>query len=243
MNSDSFYYKVCQNKQSKELLAIIENPNSNVDTKLTALEILKERDELKGELIPIQDELTQEVKTISANNIAQDKYKTFWRRFFAMWIDGIIIGLLGYVAKLFQNSDSIILVNLILFFSQVLPYIYSIFLHGSYGQTLGKMITGVRIFDKSENSNITFKQAILRDIFPLGGVLLLFTINWVGLSTDSSFASTVVMTIMMIIISWSILEIITMMLNKKRRAIHDLIAGTVVLRLQSQRSAANKSYI
>ena len=29
---------------------------------------------------------------------------------------------------------------------------------------------------------------------------------------------------------WFVLEIITMLLNKKRRALHDLIAGTVVVR-------------
>lgn len=232
MNTDSLYYKIYLKKQSKELFAIIENPNSVVDKKLTALEILKERDELTCELIHIQDELMQEVKTISTNKIAQNKYETFWRRFFAMWIDGIIIGLLGYLEKLSQNFDSIILFNLILFFSQVLPYLYSILLHGSYGQTIGKMITRVRIFDKSENSNITFRQAILRDIFPLGGVLLIFVVNWFRLLPDSRFAITMVTIIMVIIISWTILEIITMMFSKKRRAIHDLIAGTVVLRLQ-----------
>ena len=30
--------------------------------------------------------------------------------------------------------------------------------------------------------------------------------------------------------TWFVLEIITMLLNKKRRALHDLIAGTVVVR-------------
>ncbi len=112
MNTDSFYYKIYQKKQSKELLGVIENYNSDIDTKLTALEILKERDELTVELIQIQDELRQKIKIVSTNNIAQNKYQTFWRRFFAMWIDGIIIGLLGYLMKFYQNSDSIILFNL-----------------------------------------------------------------------------------------------------------------------------------
>ena len=31
---------------------------------------------------------------------------------------------------------------------------------------------------------------------------------------------------------WFMLEIITMLLNEKRRALHDLIAGTVVVRTQ-----------
>ena len=31
---------------------------------------------------------------------------------------------------------------------------------------------------------------------------------------------------------WSILDIITMLFSDKRRALHDLIAGTVVLRLK-----------
>jgi uncharacterized RDD family membrane protein YckC len=232
MNTDNFYYKIYQKKQSKELLGVIENSNSDIDTKLTALEILKERDELTDELIKIQDELKQKIKTVSTKNIAQNKYQTFWRRFFAMWIDGIIIGLLGYLMKFYQNSESIVLFNLILFLSQVLPYMYSILLHGTYGQTFGKMITGVRIFDKSENTNITFGQAVLRDIFPLGGVILLFLLSWFGLLTNGSFATTITIIIMAIMLLWTILEIVTMLFSEKRRALHDLIAGTVVLRLR-----------
>ncbi len=94
------------------------------------------------------------------------------------------------------------------------------------------MLTGVRIVDKSENTNITFGQAILRDIFPLGGILLLFMLSWFGLLTDSSFATTITIIIMVIMLFWTILEIVTMLFNEKHRALHDLIAGTVVLRLR-----------
>jgi len=37
-----------------------------------------------------------------------------------------------------------------------------------------------------------------------------------------------------LILIWSLLEIITMLFDRKGRAIHDFIAGTVVLRIKDQ---------
>jgi len=43
---------------------------------------------------------------------------------------------------------------------------YSIALHARFGQTIGKMVAGVRVLDVSE-AKLSLKQAFLRDIIPL----------------------------------------------------------------------------
>jgi len=232
MNTDSFYYKIYLKKNSKELIAVIDNPNSDIDTKLTALHILNERQELTKDLEAIKEELTHKIQKISSNEIANNRYNTFWRRFFANWIDGIVIGILGFVIKPFENASSPTLINLIYFVSLLIPYLYSILLHGYSGQTIGKMIVGVKIFDKSENSKINFKQAFLRDIIPLSGGLVLFLLSVSGFLTNQGIVTLTAILFMTIMVSWTVLEIITMLFSDKRRALHDFIAGTVVLRIK-----------
>lgn len=107
-----------------------------------------------------------------------------------------------------------------------LPLVYSIALHYRFGQTLGKRIMGIKVLDVSETRLPTFRQAVLRDSVWLGlevlGLLLAVVevggLEWLGLVlVNASFL-------------WTILEITTMLLSPKRRAVHDLLAGTVVVR-------------
>jgi uncharacterized RDD family membrane protein YckC len=103
--------------------------------------------------------------------------------------------------------------------------------HGFTGQTIGKMVIGIKIFDKSEKLKISFGQAILRDIVPLGLTLIIYLISILGLSRDNSELTFSSLLILYILVIWSILEIITLLFNKKHRALHDIIAGTVVLKI------------
>jgi uncharacterized RDD family membrane protein YckC len=146
-----------------------------------------------------------------------------------MWIDGIMISILGYIIKPFEDSNAASVTNLVNFVSLFLPYMYAILFHGYAGQTIGKMIAGIKILDKSENTEINFSQAILRDIIPLGSVLVLSVL---GLINKNGVATTSAIVFMSIILSWSVLEIVTMLFSKKRRALHDFIAGTIVLRIK-----------
>src|SRR5688500_14205375 len=43
-------------------------------------------------------------------------------------------------------------------------WVYSVVLHTRYGQTLGKMATGAKVLDVSEQRLPSFRQAFLRDI-------------------------------------------------------------------------------
>ncbi|MCW0470224.1 RDD family protein [Vibrio chagasii] len=40
-------------------------------------------------------------------------------------------------------------------------------MHAKFGQTIGKMVTRVKVVDVSESRNLTLKQSCMRDIVPI----------------------------------------------------------------------------
>jgi uncharacterized RDD family membrane protein YckC len=116
-------------------------------------------------------------------------------------------------------------------------WIYSVSLHAYRGQTVGKKAQHIRVMDVSEEKLPSLKQAMIRDIGTIvlssSGfsyfVYLVVTHRYtdpLSLSTSwplyiLGFAN----------LGWFPLEIVTMFTNSKRRAFHDLIAGTVVVRV------------
>ena len=168
----------------------------------------------------------------------QNRYKTFWRRFWALIVDGIVAGvplaLLAYLLqKVIRPEPSIQD-----YFDQGINLIglaYSIVLHAKFGQTVGKMATGVKVLDKSEQANITWGQAVMRDIVPVVFFVasLAFLISF-GMLTEgeeiSGVAAFMLYAYAIAAVVWPVAEVVTMLFNRKRRAVHDLIAGTVVVR-------------
>jgi len=166
-----------------------------------------------------------------------EKYQTFWRRFFAGIVDGFVLMPLGYLLNL--SPPSILELNGIsdtayMLFTTVLwhasVYTYSIVLHWKYGQTLGKRLCNVRVVDVSETRLLTLDQAFRRDSIPITlaaiGIMMsafmVFTGEfWLGVVASGLLGS--------VDFIWFLLEIITMATNDKRRAFHDYIAGSVVV--------------
>ena len=101
-------------------------------------------------------------------------------------------------------------------------------------QTLGKMACKVIVLDVSEQP-LSMKQAVLRDILdvvllPIG---LAIDIPQIIHGTDiySPTAATIIDQVMLYsTMGWFAIEVITMLTNQKRRALHDFIAGSVVIR-------------
>jgi uncharacterized RDD family membrane protein YckC len=230
--SNNFYFNIYSKKTSEELKEIVGNINSADDSKIIAIDILETRTELTDEFRLLRNSLVNRREEIKHSEIADGKYQTFLPRFFAMIIDGIIISLIGYVNIFFANIESVFLIKILQFFLVFLPYAYSIILHGLTGQTLGKMFTNVRIYDKSEKNIIGFKQALLRDLVPLIGIFVLYVVMLFEPSFNVGLLLIVTLVFSYLMLSWTIIEIITMMFNSKRRALHDFIAGTVVLKIK-----------
>jgi uncharacterized RDD family membrane protein YckC len=165
----------------------------------------------------------------------EHKYSTFRPRFSAAIVDGLIFTPVGWIYSFtFSNFDSVLLRILVCVINSSAFLVYSIWMHGKYGQTLGKMVCKVVVLDVSEQP-LRMRQAILRDIF---GVVLLP----IGLVTDiarivrgidvsvPANLTTLDWIIAYSALSWFLIEIVTMFTNDKRRALHDFIAGSVVVR-------------
>ena len=132
-------------------------------------------------------------------------------------------------------------------FLQIAMQAYEILMLGIWGKTLGKMACQVVVRDISERP-LSMKQAVLRNIVNL--VLIPFSIWFYAplfvppphpsIAFSEEPFSTGLFGIMCTI--WALADILTVFTNKKRRALHDYIAGSVVIRTEADASfaAANR---
>ena len=127
--------------------------------------------------------------------------------------------------------------------------LYTVVMHARHGQTVGKMVTKVRVVDFITESKISYRQAWLREGIPVIlslGILgyeiyLILTgaLNPQNIANGQMFLNNHVLWLLTALPGlWFMAEILTMFTNTKRRALHDLIAGTVVIRTHLQEKAA-----
>ena len=162
------------------------------------------------------------------------KYSTFWPRFWAGVVDGLIFWPLDWVYQWVFPAVSIPsrIVVFVVYASAL--SLYNIWMVARFGQTLGKMVCKVVVLDVSE-APLRFHQAVLREIFNILGlainlmVVIPRIVRGVDVSADLKLTP----------VDWALaflglglfgVELITMLTNDKRRALHDFIAGTVVVR-------------
>jgi uncharacterized RDD family membrane protein YckC len=118
-------------------------------------------------------------------------------------------------------------------------YVYRILLHGFFGMTIGKMLFKVTVVDVSEKSRLKMSQAFRRDMIPLflSSFYIITKFFYILETGNPHLAAVATMGVSYWAISavnsiWFWGEFITMLTNRKRRAIHDFIAGSVVIRIQ-----------
>jgi uncharacterized RDD family membrane protein YckC len=163
-----------------------------------------------------------------------EMYRTFWRRTGAALVDGLILLPFDF-CLLWTGQRATVkgLAILIYWVHATFTIAYSILLHGKYGQTLGKMMTRVKVLDLVGNP-IGLRRAVIRD-----GPWLALALADIATATvailsgknawDLGAATPWVLGLAGFI--WMIAELITMLTNPRRRAIHDWLAGTVVVRI------------
>src|SRR4030095_964195 len=164
------------------------------------------------------------------------KYHTFWPRFWAGFVDGLVflpISFLdGYLSAPARGAFVLIVWGVV---SYSVYWLYSVLLHTRYGQTLGKMAAKVRVLDLSEERIPSLRQAFIRDIgYIVLNSLSLFWFLYLVVAGRYANQADIVSgpggLLAFASLGWFLLEIITMLTNTKRRAFHDFIAGTVVVR-------------
>jgi uncharacterized RDD family membrane protein YckC len=176
-------------------------------------------------------------KNDEVEGIEVSKYSTFWPRFWAAFIDGIIFAIILYVESLLFGFDYNQQDNFLQTFNAIQLAIYSVIMHGLCGgQTFGKMALGVKVLNHDNELEIDLKQALRRESVNLVlNILSLILILVVASSLDttgtlSTFLTLSVAVLAVVGLVWVISEFVTMLFNDKRRALHDFIGKTVVVR-------------
>jgi uncharacterized RDD family membrane protein YckC len=204
----------------------------------------------EGEKIPsltIEEYLTLHIPKV--------EYGGFWLRLGANIIDALIMipfGILSMYIFLFGNSFFLILIQITM---AIFSAAYVTVLHAKYGATLGKMAVGLSV-RKLDLSPIGWDEAIKRSsvdylfiVFTTLGQIITFlaipieelrnATIWDFTRLVSAHQSQIVSLAQSFYSLWFWGEVIALLFNKKKRALHDFIAGTVVVEKDSLISIDN----
>lgn len=174
------------------------------------------------------------------------KYAGFWKRFVAAWVDVLVF--LPLTVPVIWLSG---LTRSTAIFSEVtmaaLAWYYTLWFHARRGQTIGKMVAKIEV-RRVNGEPIGWHEAFLRCSVD-GGLSALGVLGSViaisGMS-DHDFAALswedreahirAAMPLALAWVHWALMiwgwgELLTLLSNKERRALHDFIAGTVVVQI------------
>lgn len=151
--------------------------------------------------------------------------KTLLKRFLALVFDRILFYHFGPIGLLLIaitfNSETRIIIPLLICY--ILYYFYAVLMHKYFGKTIGKLIFNLKVTDLSGEKPSLFR-ALVRETLPLMANILLI------ISMFGGYDKFYQMVFGMIIFSWILAEIISVSLTETNRSIHDLVAGTIVIR-------------
>jgi uncharacterized RDD family membrane protein YckC len=172
------------------------------------------------------------------------RYAGIFRRVGAGLIDMVIILLFALGIHWLSPHSRLIdgIWGVIIYFAGL---VYSVYLVKRFGGTPGKRLLNLRIC-RTDGSAIGYREAILRESVQtvLGGVSMIGMLMAFLSVSDADYLSYEVMQRPEFLlehvpvwygfmdncsVAWTYSEFIVMLTNKRRRSLHDLIAGTVVI--------------
>lgn len=182
---------------------------------------------------------------LQIEGIHDSLYAGFWSRLGSLLLDAIfmipIVFLTLYLNGLGKNIYFITFIPNFLF-----GLWYGIYLPKKYGGTPGKLVVGIKII-RIDGEPIDWKESILR--YSINLVIILFSVimmtvcilqvddsvftslSWLN---QSQYLMTLSPTFFKVHIwisnIWIYGELVVLLTNKRKRAIHDFIAGTVIVR-------------
>ena len=191
-------------------------------------------------LIPVNE---RQIPLKLENN--PDIYSDFGSRLGAMLLDILILCPVT-IPLLIINSHSMTLHYYTLVFNLMAAVFYMVYLPKRYGGTPGKLITGLKIV-KIDGSDISWKEAFLRYSVTLGITLVTAlstfaalmqadaeTYNEMGWIEQNQYLQSFSPVFQSILIwlnmAWLLAEVITYFTNDRKRALHDMLGETVVVK-------------
>jgi uncharacterized RDD family membrane protein YckC len=189
-----------------------------------------------------QMQTTPERKPVGGEGGNEPKYGGFWRRFAAMLLDGLVflplVSLILWLDTLSKYAQVYLFVP-----TRILGIFYHVYLVQRFGGTPGKLIMGLNI-TKLDGVPVGSREALLRYLPELIlSICMGLSFSYASFQmTDADQALSfmarsqrqaslapdfgLIQTLNSI---WTWSELLVLLTNKKRRALHDFIAGTVVI--------------
>lgn len=165
------------------------------------------------------------------------KYQTFGPRFWAAVIDGFVLAPISllddYLKELLLVNSGILIIWTIIAMSAY--QIYSVLMHGKYGQTIGKKVMQVKIVNFPNETSISYRTAFIRDL-PYAILVTIDILVAIVLILSPTLKDNSMLTLITDLLGyaglvWFLVEIVTMLFNQQNRAVHDIIAKTVVIKI------------
>lgn len=166
--------------------------------------------------------------------VVDARFDTVGARFAAGLIDGLILLPFAVLDAVIFSQEIVGLSIAWIAISYSVYWLYSVIGHRLFGKTVGKHVMKVIVLDNETEMLISWKQAVLRDIFPIvantaaAAIDIYMIAN--GIIELPSAVEIFYQVLFYSVLIWMILEIVTALTNDRRRAFHDLIAGTVVVK-------------
>lgn len=190
----------------------------------------------------------------SARFPISERYSTFGPRFWTGTVDSCVLWPVRFgCAALLAYELSEWVAAMVVLGQNFAWLIYTIVMHARYGQTYGKMVCKVRVVDHRTEGPISGAQALLRESIPLLLTAGLVSVAVYGIISGTMDAETAMgrgleKTPMFWLLAsvpglWFVAEVVTMFSNAKNRALHDFIAGTVVIRTNIEEAEPARSSV
>ncbi len=171
-------------------------------------------------------------------------YAGFGRRFCALWVDALILVPISYLLFWVEGLDKY-LAMAICVPATALFAMYHVYFNARHGGTPGKLALGIRI-TKPDGSPIGWPEAWKRSSVDIGFALVMLVLQVIALTrVDNSAYSHAALHERLKLLHdhyprsyfavhalnqiWTWSELLVLLCNKRRRALHDFIAGTVVI--------------
>ncbi len=174
-------------------------------------------------------------------------YAGFWKRFWAELVDGFVFFPLAFLFVWLEGFDRTLAI-FITIPSSILFAMYNVYFNARFGGTPGKLAVGIRI-TKPDGSRINWSEAWKRSsvdlvfaaivlIVKVGGLIQIDPeayVSWGWMERTQKVAARAPAWYGAIRVLWQVWiwsELVVLLFNKRKRAIHDFIAGTVVVQKQ-----------
>jgi uncharacterized RDD family membrane protein YckC len=193
----------------------------------------------------MQRRSSMEFLPIRSKSSGHRVYAGFWKRFCAGFADTLVLMPLGGLFVWLEGFDRTLAI-VIMVPASILFSMYNVFFNARFGGTLGKLAVGIRI-TKPDGSRIGWPEAWKRSAVDLAFAGLILVVQvWALAHVDPSLYKSLkwiertallqehfpswysTVNVLQKIWIWS--EMLVLLFNKRKRALHDFIAGTIVIK-------------